>query len=71
MAEEQSHNLRDLVAEVAAAYFEHSGEINLADPNPGPLTTFWMFDHPTRPQRVHFAATYDPWGHGEKPKFVQ
>jgi Zn-dependent protease with chaperone function len=58
-------------SQVAAGYFEKSGEINLADPNPGPLTTIWMFDHPTRPQRVHFAATYDPWGKGEAPRYVK
>jgi Zn-dependent protease with chaperone function len=56
--------------QVAAHYFEHSGEINLADPDPGPVTRLWMFDHPTRPERVRFAATYDPWGHGESPRYV-
>jgi Zn-dependent protease with chaperone function len=56
--------------QVAARYFEKSGEINLADPNPGPFITFWMFDHPTRPERVHFAATYDPWSHGQAPRYV-
>lgn len=57
-------------AQVAAHYFEKSGEINLADPNPSAFIEFWMFDHPTRPKRVRFVATYDPWSHGETPRYV-
>ncbi len=56
--------------QVAAHYFEISGEINLADPKPSGFDKFWMWDHPTRPERVHFVATYDPWSHGEKPVYV-
>jgi Zn-dependent protease with chaperone function len=55
---------------VAALFFEKSGEINLADPNPGTFVKIWFFDHPTRPERVHFAATYDPWSHGQKATYV-
>jgi Zn-dependent protease with chaperone function len=57
--------------QVAAHYFEKSGEINLADPHPSMLMKIWMFDHPTRPERVHFVAAYDPWAKGETPKFVR
>jgi Zn-dependent protease with chaperone function len=57
-------------AQVAAHYFEKSGEINLADPNPSAFIEVWMFDHPTRPERVRFVATYDPWSHGETPRYV-
>ena len=55
---------------VAARFFEKSGEINLADPNPGTFVKIWFFDHPPRPERVHFAATYDPWSHGQKTTYV-
>ena len=58
-------------ARVAAEFFQRSGEINLADPNPGTLVKIWFFDHPTRPERVHFAATYDPWTKGEPPRYVK
>jgi Zn-dependent protease with chaperone function len=58
-------------SQVAARYFEKSGEINLADPNPSTFVKIWFFDHPTRPERVRFAATYDPWGKGEEPKYVR
>lgn len=56
--------------QVAAHAFEKSGEINLADPNPSTFIKIWMFDHPTRPERVHFVATYDPWSKGEQPRYV-
>jgi Zn-dependent protease with chaperone function len=56
---------------VAAEFFQKSGEINLADPNPSTLTKIWFFDHPTRPERVRFAATYNPWAKGEPPRYVK
>jgi Zn-dependent protease with chaperone function len=56
--------------QVAAHYFEKSGEINLNDPAPSEWVKIWFYDHPTRPERVHFVATYDPWSQGEKGKFV-
>lgn len=57
--------------QVAAHYFEKSGEMNLADPDPSTFDKIWFFDHPTRPERVHFVATYDPWSKGETPKYVK
>jgi STE24 endopeptidase len=57
--------------QVAAHYFEKSGEMNLADPDPSTFDKIWFFDHPTRPERVHFVATYDPWSKGESPKYVK
>ena len=63
------HGIVPNQSQVAAHYFEKSGEINLADPNPGTFIKIWMFDHPTRPERVRFAATYDPWSQGE-PRYV-
>src|ERR1700678_661133 len=47
--------------QVAAHYFQKSGEKNLSDPDPNTFIKIWFFDHPTRPERVHFVATYDPW----------
>jgi STE24 endopeptidase len=57
--------------QVATHYFETSGEMNLSDPDPNWFTKAWFFDHPTRPERVHFVATYDPWSKGEEPKYVK
>jgi|SRR5580658_271366 STE24 endopeptidase len=57
--------------QVAAHYFQKSGQRNLADPDPCEFVEVWFFDHPTRPERVHFVATYDPWSKGEAPKYVK
>ncbi len=57
--------------QVAAHYFQKSGERNLADPDPSTFVEIWFFDHPTRPERVHFVATYDPWSKGEAPEYVK
>lgn len=57
--------------QVAAHYFENSGEQNLFDPSPNWFIKAWFFDHPTRPERVHFVATYDPWSQGKEPVYVK
>jgi Zn-dependent protease with chaperone function len=57
--------------QVAARYFEISGELNLSDPDPTWFMKLWFWDHPTYPERVHFVATYDPWSKGEEPKYVK
>jgi Zn-dependent protease with chaperone function len=57
--------------QVAAHYFEKSGETNLSDPDPSTFIKVWFYDHPTRPERVHFVATYDPWSKGKAPKYVK
>ena len=57
--------------QVAAHYFQKSGEKNLADPDPNTFIKIWFFDHPTRPDRVHFVATYDPWLKGQEPEYVK
>lgn len=57
--------------QVAAHYFEKSGEQNLYDPSPNWFIKAWFFDHPTRPERVRFVATYDPWSQGKEPVYVK
>ena len=57
--------------QVGTRYFVKSGIINLADPSPDPFLEFWLFDHPSRPERIEFVSTYDPWAHGESPKYVK
>lgn len=67
---EVTHGIMANAGQVAAHYFEKSGEINLNDPAPSEWVKIWFYDHPTRPERVHFVATYDPWSQGEKGKYV-
>lgn len=57
--------------QVAAHYFQKSGQKNLSDPDPSTFIKVWFFDHPTRPERVHFVATYNPWAEGQEPKYVK
>jgi Zn-dependent protease with chaperone function len=65
------HGIVPSANQVAARYFEKSGEMNLADPDPSTFDKIWFFDHPTRPERVHFVATYDPWSNGKTPRYVK
>ncbi|MGB8977038.1 MAG: M48 family metallopeptidase [Terriglobales bacterium] len=68
---EVTHGIVPNANQVAAHYFEKSGELNLSDPDPNWFTKAWFFDHPTRPERVHFVATYDPWSQGKEPEYVK
>jgi STE24 endopeptidase len=54
----------------AAGAFQILGEANLSDPDPSPFIRFWLYDHPPLAERLRFAATYDPWGKGERPRYV-
>ncbi len=65
------HGIVPNANQVAAGYFEKSGEINLADPDPSPFIKVWFFDHPPRRERVHFVATYNPWAAGGSPRYVR
>ncbi len=65
------HGLVPNSAEVAAHAFQVLGELDLADPNPPPLITFWLYSHPPLADRLVFAHAYDPWSKGESPKYVK
>jgi Zn-dependent protease with chaperone function len=65
------HGIVPNSAEVAAHSFQILGEIGLADPNPPPLITFWLYSHPPLAERLVFAHSYDPWSKGEAPKYVK
>lgn len=55
---------------VAVASFQKLGEINLSDPAPPPFIRMWLYSHPPIGERIAFAAAYDPWSRGEKPRFI-
>jgi len=57
--------------QAAAQAFQILGEVSLSNPNPSPFIKFWLYDHPSTSDRVRFAAEYDPWAHGESPKYVK
>jgi STE24 endopeptidase len=64
------HGLIPNSSEVAARAFQALGELDLSDPNPPPLITFWLYSHPPVADRLVFAHTYDPWSKGEKPRYL-
>jgi STE24 endopeptidase len=68
---EVTHGIVTNPNQVAAHFFEKSGEVNLSDPDPNWFVKLWFYDHPTRPERIHFVATYDPWSQGQEPKYVK
>jgi len=65
------HGLVPDSARAAAESFQILGDVNLADPNPGPFIKLWLYDHPPVAERVAFAASYDPWSKGEAPRYVR
>jgi STE24 endopeptidase len=65
------HGLVPNSEEVAAHGFQVLGELDLSDPNPPALITFWLYSHPPLAERLVFAHTYDPWSKGESPRYVK
>ncbi len=65
------HGLIPDSEEVAAHAFQVLGEMDLSDPNPPPVITFWLYSHPPLADRLVFAHSYDPWSKGEPPKYVK
>jgi len=68
---EVTHGLTPDSGQVAAQAFQKLGEVDLADPDPNPVDVFLFYDHPTMPDRVQFALTYDPWATGRSGEFVK
>jgi Zn-dependent protease with chaperone function len=65
------HGLVPDSQQVAAHSFQHLGEEWLEYPYVSKFAELWLWNHPTNSDRVHFAATYDPWQPGRSPKFVK
>jgi len=65
------HGLVPNSDEVAAHAFQVMGELDLADPNPPPFITFWLYSHPPLAERLVFAHNYEPWAKGEQPKYIK
>jgi Zn-dependent protease with chaperone function len=68
---EVTHGIVPNSGEVAAHAFQVMGQEDLADPNPPPFITFWLYSHPPLAERLVFAHTYDPWSKGEPPRYVK
>jgi Zn-dependent protease with chaperone function len=68
---EVTHGIIPNSNEAAAHAFQVMGELDLADPNPSPIITIWLYGHPPLAERLEFAHNYNPWGKGESPKYVK
>ena len=68
---EVTHGLTPDSGQVGAQAFQILGDVDLADPEPNPVAVFLYYSHPTIPDRVEFAATYDPWSKGGQGEFVK
>jgi len=64
------HGIVPNSSEAAADAFQILGEVSLDDPNPSAFIEFWLYDHPSIRDRVSFSAQYDPWGKGQRPKYI-
>ena len=68
---EVTHGLTPDSGQVAAQSFQILGEVDLSDPDPNPVDVFMFYSHPTIPDRIRFALSYDPWAKGERGEFVK
>lgn len=50
--------------------FCSDAELWLDDPSPNRFVEFWTYTHPSTEERAEFAAQYDPWLPGHKPRYV-
>jgi len=67
--QEAIHGLVADPQKTAVASFNRLGEAYLDEPNPNPFIVFWTYGHPSTQSRAEFAAHYDPWAVGQKPRF--
>ena len=68
---EVTHGLTPDSGQVAAQAFNLLGDVDLADPDPNPVDVVLFYSHPSIPDRVQFALSYDPWSHGGTGEFVK
>lgn len=69
--EEVIHGLVPNPQATMAESFQRIGELWLDLPHPNPFVVFWTYSHPPTASRMRFAAHYDPWAPGRRPRFVK
>jgi Zn-dependent protease with chaperone function len=55
---------------VAVRDFNRLGRVWLEDPEPNRFVVWWTYTHPPTGDRADFAASYDPWKPGGKPRYL-
>ncbi len=64
--------LHGLVADpqaVTVEDFNRLGRVWLEDPSPNRFVVWWTYSHPPTADRAAFAAAYDPWKQGARPRY--
>jgi STE24 endopeptidase len=56
--------------QIGAQAFQVLGDVDLADPEPNAVNVFLFYSHPSIPDRIRFALTYNPWARGGQGEFV-
>jgi STE24 endopeptidase len=64
------HGLVPDEARNAALAFQELGEVSLDYPYPSKFWEFWTYNHPSIPDRMIYAQTYNPWAEGKQGEFV-
>ncbi len=67
--QEAVHGLIANPQEAARSAFQLLGQTSFDDPNPSPILEWWTYSHPAIGRRAAFAAHYNPWEPGLKPKY--
>ena len=67
---EVMHTLVLNAGRLSAEVDQIMGRIDLDDPAPNPFFEFWLYTHPSTPDRMHFAQHYNPWVSGHHPRYV-
>jgi STE24 endopeptidase len=65
------HGLIPNAGEITARALWKDSQTDLSDPNPPDFVRLWSFDHPPVSERVAFFRSYDPWAHGQQPRYVK
>jgi len=68
---EVTHGIVPDASQAGVRFFEISGVTNLSDPDPSRFIVFWLFDHPSDPDRIQFMKNYDAWANGRSPRYVK
>ena len=68
---EVTHGLTPDSGQIGAQAFQVLGDVDLADPEPNAVNVFLFYSHPSIPDRIRFALTYDPWARGAQGEFVR
>jgi STE24 endopeptidase len=63
------HGIVENPQKVDAQSFQRLGEESLEYPYPSPFVVFWTYTHPPIAEREAFAASYDPWQPGSRPRY--